>query len=215
MQQIERRGLADRVRLTGFVPDVAAELAGASVFAMSSRREGLPMAMLEAMASGLAIVSFDCPTGPRELVEDGTDGLLVPENDVPALSAALARVMADEQLRGRLGTAARVKAAAYSTDQLACAGAELLQAAERARATRVVPRPGRYYPMSWRPLPRRLRRARRRSARGAAGAGAGHETRERVVPAMTWKSVGQCDPGSRHRLPADAGCAQRCGRRQG
>ena len=186
VQQIERRGLADRVRLTGFVPDVAAELAGASVFAMSSRREGLPMAMLEAMASGLAIVSFDCPTGPRELVEDGTDGLLVPENDVPALAAALARVMADEQLRGRLGTAARVKAAAYSTDQLALRWSRLLQAAEQARATRVVPRPGRYYPMSWRPLPRRLRRARRR-VRVALRAPAQGTRRERGRPAMTWK----------------------------
>ena len=213
MQQIERRGLADRVRLTGFVPDVAAELAGASVFAMSSRREGLPMAMLEAMASGLAIVSFDCPTGPRELVDDGTDGLLVPENDVAALSAALARVMADEQLRGRLGTAARVKAAAYSTDQLAERWSRLLQAAERARATRVVPRPRRYYPMSWRPLPRRLRRARRR-VRVALRAPAQGTRRERGRPAMTWKTSVNADPGSRHRLPADAGCAQRCGRRQ-
>jgi glycosyltransferase involved in cell wall biosynthesis len=164
-QQIRGRGLAERVRLAGFSSDVATELAKASVFAMSSRREGLPMSMLEAMASGLAVVSFDCPTGPRELIEDGVDGLLVPDGDIPALSAALARVMDDGQLRHRLGAAAREKAATYSTRQLAVRWSELLQAADTARGTRVLPHPRRYYPLSWRPIPPRLRRWRHRLRR--------------------------------------------------
>lgn len=165
LRQIDRRGLTERVRLAGFSRDVATELAAASVFAMSSLREGMPMSMLEAMASGLAVVSLDCPTGPRELIDDGVDGLLVPDGDVAALSAALGRVMDDGHLRRRLGAAAREKAETYGTSQLARRWSELIEAAEAARETRVLPRPRRYYPLSWHPLPPRLRRWRRRLRR--------------------------------------------------
>ena len=72
------RGIADRVQLPGHVRDMAAEMQRASIFVMSSRWEGFPMVLLEAMAKGLPVVSFDCPTGPADVVEHGTTGLLVP-----------------------------------------------------------------------------------------------------------------------------------------
>jgi glycosyltransferase involved in cell wall biosynthesis len=72
--------------------------------------------MLEAMSKGLAIVSFDCPTGPREVIDDGVDGLLVPNGDGAALAEALAALMDDEALRRRLGSAAVRKAEAFSLD---------------------------------------------------------------------------------------------------
>jgi glycosyltransferase involved in cell wall biosynthesis len=70
------------------------------------------------MAAGLAVVSFDCPTGPREILTDGTDGLLVPAEDVPALTVALARIMTDEPLRRRLAAAAPVAVLPYSAQQV-------------------------------------------------------------------------------------------------
>ncbi len=159
-QQIDRLGLAGRVTLGGFTRDIAAELGAASVFAMSSHLEGLPMSMLEAMSSGLALVSFDCPTGPRDLIDDGVDGLLVPEGDVPALADALARVMDDADLRRRLGAAARTKADAYGTSALARRWDELLVALASGRddVRRESAPARRYLPLSWVPLPSRRRR---------------------------------------------------------
>jgi glycosyltransferase involved in cell wall biosynthesis len=76
------------------------------VFALRSRFEGFPVTLLEAMSRGLAVVSFDCPTGPREIIEDHRNGLLVPAGDVDALAAAILEVVADEPLRRRLAAAA-------------------------------------------------------------------------------------------------------------
>jgi len=98
----------------------------ASVLVMSSRFEGFPMILLEAMAAGLSVVSFDCPTGPGEIITAETDGLLVPAKDVPAMSAALDRIMSDESLRRRLAAAAPVAMRPYSSEQVGRQWDELL-----------------------------------------------------------------------------------------
>jgi glycosyltransferase involved in cell wall biosynthesis len=74
--------------------------------------------MLEAMRKGLPVVSFDCPTGPAEVIEDGVDGILVPEGDVPALADAMRELIEDEGERRRLGSAAAAKGAAYSPEAI-------------------------------------------------------------------------------------------------
>ena len=95
--------LGGRVELAGKVRDMEAELGAASVFALSSRFEGLPLALLEAMAKGLAVVSFDNCAGPREVIEHGTDGLLVPGGDERALARAICALIESPDLRRRLG----------------------------------------------------------------------------------------------------------------
>ena len=104
-------GVGRRVDLPGCVPDMALELSRASVFALTSRFEGLPMVLLEAMTAGLPIVAFDCPTGPGEVIDDGRDGVLVPDGDEDALAAALRALVADPGRRRALGEAAAQAAA--------------------------------------------------------------------------------------------------------
>ncbi len=106
--------------------DLAEEIAKASVFVLSSRFEGFPLVLLEAMSVGMAVVSFDCPTGPRDLVQDGRSGLLVAANDVEALAAAIARMMDDEELRRRCAAAAPESVRAYSAEAVGRRWEELL-----------------------------------------------------------------------------------------
>jgi glycosyltransferase involved in cell wall biosynthesis len=117
-RQIAGAGLTGRVKLMGRTSRMASELAKASIFALSSRFEGLPMVLIEAMSAALPVVSFDCPRGPRDVIEDGHNGFLVPAEDVTAMAAGLSRLMEDEQLRRKMAFAARETATHYSMDRI-------------------------------------------------------------------------------------------------
>jgi GalNAc-alpha-(1->4)-GalNAc-alpha-(1->3)-diNAcBac-PP-undecaprenol alpha-1,4-N-acetyl-D-galactosaminyltransferase len=104
-QQAIKLGVAEVVSLPGFV-DVGQWLGRSEIFVLSSRFEGFPNALIEAMQMRRACVSFDCPSGPRDLIESGRNGLLVPPQDVAALSEALQRLAADPVLRCQLGAEA-------------------------------------------------------------------------------------------------------------
>jgi glycosyltransferase involved in cell wall biosynthesis len=81
--------LHDHIDLPGFVPNPHAHLKAAHLFALSSDWEGLPTVLIEALAAGTPIVSTDCPSGPREILDDGRHGQLVPTNDPTALAQAI------------------------------------------------------------------------------------------------------------------------------
>lgn len=107
----------ERVRWAGWLdPDAkAAQLTRSEVFVMPSLSEGMPIALLEAMAYGKAIVASRVG-GIPDIVEDGVEALLVPPSDPDALAAAVARVLGDRELRERLGSAARERARSYDGD---------------------------------------------------------------------------------------------------
>jgi glycosyltransferase involved in cell wall biosynthesis len=110
-EEVRRLGLRDRVRLVGAREDVPALLAGSDVFVLSSASEGLPMCVLEAMAAELPVVA-SAVGGVAELVVEGETGLLVPPGDPDRLGAALAGLLADADLRRRLGASGRARAEA-------------------------------------------------------------------------------------------------------
>jgi glycosyltransferase involved in cell wall biosynthesis len=103
--------LERRVRLLGESDDVPGLLSDADVFVLASRSEGLPLSVIEAMAAGLPVVASDVG-GLRELVRDAETGVLVPPGDPAAFADALRPLLADRQLRRRLGSAGRARAKA-------------------------------------------------------------------------------------------------------
>ena len=107
-------GLSDRVRFLGEVADVPARLREAHVFVLSSRSEGLPISVLEAMAAGLPVVASDVG-GLRELVAAEESGILVPAGSPALLAAALTRLVDTPELRISMGAESRRRVEASFT----------------------------------------------------------------------------------------------------
>lgn len=107
LENLQRRaelvGFKDRIFFPGRTDTPWEVLSEAQLFALTSAYEGFPNVLLEAMSLGLPCVSFDCPSGPREMSNNGRDASLVPLNDEQALIAALEELMSDPRLRGVLG----------------------------------------------------------------------------------------------------------------
>jgi glycosyltransferase involved in cell wall biosynthesis len=106
-------GLADLVALPGFVPNPLAYMAKADVLALSSRVEGMPTVIVEALACGTPIVATDCPHGPAELLGDGVYGRLVTVGDAAAFADALAATLAEPRDPERQ----RSRAAEFAVDR--------------------------------------------------------------------------------------------------
>ena len=105
--------------LYGSTPDIKAEYLNSSLFVFSSRFEGFGMVLIEAMACGLPVVSFDCPCGPKDIVRHSEDGLLVPSGNITLLAKALHQIMSDDSLRQKMAVAAKINAKRFQIDGIA------------------------------------------------------------------------------------------------
>lgn len=117
-QMIDERGLQDRVTLNKPTKDIAKEYASSSMLVMSSHYEGFPMVMIEAMACGLPVVTFDYKCGPRDIIDYEINGLLVKDGDIEGLAQALMRLMNDDDLRQKMGENARLVVDRYSEEKV-------------------------------------------------------------------------------------------------
>lgn len=126
-RQVEESGLTGRIELPGRAGNVGEWYRAADLYVMSSRFEGFPNTLTEAMAHGLPAVSFDCDTGPRDIIRHEVDGLLVPAGDEDALAEALARLMADDVLRTRYAARAVEVRQRFSMERVAGMWEELFE----------------------------------------------------------------------------------------
>ncbi|MFN5745138.1 MAG: glycosyltransferase family 4 protein [Methylococcaceae bacterium] len=117
-EQIAELGLEHRVYLPGTVDPSASVLLHADLFVLSSRYEGFPMALLEAMALGRPCVSFDCPSGPAAIIDSGVNGILVPPGDEAALADAMASLMNNPAERARIGRNARAVSERFGLERI-------------------------------------------------------------------------------------------------
>lgn len=122
-------GVERTVFMPGFCAEPFAALKRGTVFAMPSRFEGLPFALIEAMTLGLPVVASDCPSGPSEVLDRGRHGTLVPVDDVEALAAALEVVLSDPGKQLKMSQQSRLRAERYADIHAIPAWEQLLEAA--------------------------------------------------------------------------------------
>ena len=101
--QIQMSGLSSVISINSPTNDIYARLMASSVYVLSSRYEGLPMVLIEAMACGLPIVSYDCECGPKDLLSNNDAGILVPEGDINGLAKAIISLISDDNRRLSMG----------------------------------------------------------------------------------------------------------------
>lgn len=117
-QQVEDLQFGDCIKLNGPTSDIESKYATSSIFVLSSRFEGFGMVLIEAMNCGVPCVSFACPCGPKDIITNGKDGILVPNGDVKALADGVCRLIEDEALRKQMGSAALARSLCYKTENV-------------------------------------------------------------------------------------------------
>ncbi len=111
---IQELGLQNTVFLRAPVKDIASEYLKSACVVMSSRYEGLPMALLEGQVCGLPMVSYTCKCGPKDIISDGVNGFLIPEGDKELFASRVVQVLKDEDLRKEMGKNAKAMSDRFS-----------------------------------------------------------------------------------------------------
>lgn len=113
---IQEKGLTQTAHINRPTNAIGKEYSRSALLAMSSHYEGFPMVMIEAMACGLPVVTFDYKCGPRDIIDDGMNGLLVKEGDIEGLASALIKIMENDILRQQMSHQARKVTEQYSEE---------------------------------------------------------------------------------------------------
>lgn len=111
-------GVAESIDMPGFVENPYQYMAKATIFVLSSKWEGLPTVLVEAMACGTPVISADCPSGPREILEDGKIGVLVPVGDVSTMASAILDLLNNLGRQRELAEKGLIRATSFSIDRV-------------------------------------------------------------------------------------------------
>ena len=117
-QMIEEKKIVNTTHINSPTSQIGKEYAKSSMLVMSSHYEGFPMVMIEAMACGLPVVTFDYKCGPRDIIDHESNGLLVKDGDIAGLAEALMRLMDDKVLRQKMGENAKLVVERYAEDRV-------------------------------------------------------------------------------------------------
>ena len=129
-QLAEELGIHEKVFFVGWIKDPRALMLKASVLVLTSRYEGWPNVLTEALWCGCPVIATDCETGPREILLDGKCGLLIPTDDVSGLKEAIVRLLTDDELQKRLVTAGLKRAQDFVPESIAQRYVELMESYE-------------------------------------------------------------------------------------
>ena len=128
-ERLGELGIKDSVHLPGNLRNPFDAIKHADLFVLSSRYEGFPNALCEAMACGIPAVSFDCPAGPSEIIRHGVDGLLVRVLDTDGLAEAMRLLIEDKNMRSKFGRSALNVLERFNPDKIFSKWCVLLQKA--------------------------------------------------------------------------------------
>lgn len=115
-EMIRERDLGQTARINPPSKQIGEEYAASSILVMSSHYEGFPMVMIEAMACGVPVVSYDFKCGPRDIIREGDNGLIIPKGDISALAEGIGRLIQEEELRRSMSMKAQEVTTTYSED---------------------------------------------------------------------------------------------------
>jgi glycosyltransferase involved in cell wall biosynthesis len=117
-KRVKALGMSERIYFMGFQKNPYQFLSRADIFVLSSRYEGLPMVLLESLACGVPVIATDCESGPREILEGGRVGLLIPKEDTGALAGAMSEMLKNREQRKKFAILGKRKAKEFSIEKI-------------------------------------------------------------------------------------------------